>query len=179
MHCAKNTAGFIFYLFFSLIFLYGCSGEQQSGNSNQTQGQMTETPFNKALGQAIDFAKPGYPSYIAGVKGLSIVETIGRWSDGKLVLFAYKQVLPQKFTLVLTLAAFGSNVNAPINVKCGDVTKELVVGKSLEIYRIPFNTAVPVNTIEFTIPHPESPKSLRMNDDTRMLGILFRTMMIE
>src|SRR5450759_2078691 len=78
--------------------------------------------YNATLAEGIQFAaKPNYPSFIKSVTGMSGYEPIGRWTEGKKVVFTFTQNLPTTFTLEFDLAgAFGPNAGKVLQIQAGD-----------------------------------------------------------
>ena len=121
--------------------------------------------------EGIDFRKPGYPTFLAAVSGLSGHEPWGRWSDGGIVTFQFTQPLPTHFTLILTAQAYGPNIGAPIKVKAGPSEQTLTLTAEAQTHRLDFTLATPTDRLEFLIPHPISPADLQQGEDPRKLGV--------
>ena len=121
----------------------------------------------------IDFTQSGYPDFIAEVTGLSGHEPWGRWSEGDKATFRFKERLPKKFTLVLTAQAFGPNVGVPIKVKAGTREQTLTLTQEPHPDKLTFTRVTKADRLEFQIPQPTSPQELKVNEDTRKLGIGF------
>jgi hypothetical protein len=141
--------------------------------------------YSATLAEGIQFAaKQNYPSFIKSVTGMSGYESLGRWSEGKIVIFTLTQNLPTTFTIDLELAgAFGPNANQLVKVRVGDWEQMFPVnGFSVDAKPITEKFHVKSNTltdsIEFTIPDPKSPKESGVSSDTRQLGIMFRRLSI-
>lgn len=135
--------------------------------------------LNTAISTGIDFTKPDYPYFISTVSGVSNHEPWGRWSDGKIVEFQFKQALPTHFILILTAQAFGPNIGAPVTVKIGAVEKNIQLTANPQEYQLTFAIVSPVNRIEFLVPHPISPAEFWQTDDRRKLGIGFFNLKIK
>ena len=129
--------------------------------------------YPATLAEGIDFSKPGYPTFLAAVSGLSGHEPWGRWSDGGTVTFQFTQPLPTHFTLTLTAQAFGPNIGAPIKAKAGASEQTLTLTAAAETHRLDFTLAAPTDRLEFLIPQPTSPADLQQGEDPRKLGIGF------
>ncbi len=131
-------------------------------------------PYEATLEEGIDFKKPGYPTFLAEVTGVSGVENFGRWSDGSLVKFRFKQSLPNKFTLEIVAGAFGPNEGLPVKVRVGNVEKTFTIinGKLPATYSLLIKTNSKSDTIEISPPKPISPVEINpKNLDTRKIGI--------
>lgn len=131
---------------------------------------LSET-YPATLSEGIDFTKPGYPSFIINVSGMSGHEPWGRWTDGEKVTLQFKEPLPQKFTLVIQANAFGPNVNEAVQVKIGTTQQALKVTEQGQTHRLAFDLSASANTIELLIPKPTSPQELKVGDDPRKLGL--------
>ena len=160
------------------------TGQLKAGGSTSATAQKPAADplaprYEATLAEGIDFRKPGYPNFLAEVSGMSAQEPWGRWSNGKLVTFRFKQPLPTKFTLVVSGGAAGTNINQPFLVKAGAVEKEIKFAADPFSKPIPqrlsFQLDAPVNLIEITVPNPSQPSS----GDARKIGIGIITLKIE
>jgi phosphoglycerol transferase len=137
------------------------------------------------MAEGIDFTKPGYPSFLAEVQGMSLREDWGRWTDGRLApaaKFRLKQPLPKSFTLVLKANAFGPNLDKPVKVRVGGVEKSFVHkdGSTAGTYRLAFELPSAADTIEIVAPAPASPQEQNpSNPDQRKLGVGLSRMQFE
>ena len=128
------------------------------------------------LADGIDFTKPGYPEFVTEVAGISSYEPWGRWTDANLAATAsirFRQALPARFTLELSVNAFGPNLGEPIRVKVGGVEKSFVHvdPRSTATYKLTFDNASGADRIEITPPKPVSPSELKVGDDSRRVGV--------
>lgn len=144
-----------------------------------TAADALQPRYEATLAEGIDFKKPGYPNFLAEVKGVSGYEPWGRWSDDKLVSFRFKQPLPEKFTLVVNGGAIGPNIGKTFKIKVGLEEKEIVFKsdpfKEPTMQRIVFAPSTPSDTIQITVPEP----SQASNNDTRKLGLGMISLKIE
>ncbi len=141
-------------------------------------------PYEATLEEGIDFSKPGYPTFIAEAKGLSVYESPIRWSDANVnptVIFVFKKELPKNFTLQIIATAFGPNIDAPVKVRVGNVEKTFTItNKEPNSYKLSFKTDGKSNKIEITPPKPTSPHDLDPNNPgVRKKGIAFETIKIK
>ena len=127
------------------------------------------------LSEGIDFRRPDLPSFVSYVRGLSVAETGGRWTDANIspsFVLEFADKLPQKIKLRLELVPFGPNENKPLSISIGtlSVQRTLVPGKNLiEIETEPLPAAD--DRIELIPYAPTAPSSLGMNGDSRKLGV--------
>lgn len=138
--------------------------------------------YEATLEEGIDFKKPGYPTFLVEASGLSGLAAWGRWSDGSLVKFRFKQVLPKKFTLEIVASAFGPNEGLPIKVRVGKVEKIFTITNKKEpaTYKLLFATDGKSDSLEITPPKPTMPTEINSkNSDTRKLGIGFVALKIK
>lgn len=127
--------------------------------------------YDSTLAEGIDFAKQGYPRFLQKVVGVSHHEPWGRWTDGKEATFKFNQKLPKKFTLELTAQAFGPNVNAPLRVQIGKVHKEVTITDAEpKSYALTFEN-INADALTLVPAKPTTPKSIGVNEDTRLLGV--------
>lgn len=148
------------------------AAQQPPAATQQAPADPLAPRYEATLAEGIDFKKPGYPSFLAEVSGMSTMyEPWGRWSEGGRVAFKFKQPLPTNFTLVVHGGAFGPNTGQPIKVKAGTVVKEIIFSsdpfQAPSSHRLNFQLDAPVSLIEITVPQPSQPS----NGDTRKLGI--------
>lgn len=113
---------------------------------------------------------------IARMTGLSGMETNGKWSDAKQVVFEMAQPLPKELTVVLRAAAFGPNVDVPVTMHVGDAVASATFGPALANRTYVFKTDGKQKTLTIDIPQPISPKSLGQSDDPRTLGIMVNSL---
>lgn len=81
--------------------------------------------YSATLTEGIDFTRSGVPFFIKDLKGLSGVESWGRWSDAKLapaVRLDFAKPLPNRFDLVLSTTAYGPNVDHNLKIVVGKET---------------------------------------------------------
>ena len=133
--------------------------------------------YEATVEQGIDFRRPGYPTCVIHVTGISFPEDWGRWSVGPEVTLALRNPLNGKFKLVLAGGAYGKNIGAPIPVKIGRVLRKVTFSgapDSGEIKNLEFALRRPASTIEFTIPYPSTPEG-----DNRQIGIGLLQLRIE
>ena len=146
--------------------------------------------YEASLEQGIDFTKPGYPLFLKNVTGMSNPESWGRWSDAKdagpKVIFEFNDPLPKRFTLEISLKAYGPNQSEPIKVIVGKQIVEFSLNPKLDkdgmqtvkldIDQSPLNKLV--NSIELVAQKPTAPpKPANFNPsnpgdtDQRLLGL--------
>ena len=132
--------------------------------------------YAASLAEGINFTRPGYPDFVSAVSGISSYEPQGRWTDANLASTAtirFKQPLPAKLTVELTVNAFGPNLGESIYVRVGEVEKSFVHAdpRQLGTYKLVFETSIPADRIEIVPPKPVSPSELNVGADTRRVGV--------
>ncbi len=133
--------------------------------------------YEATLEQGIDFNKPGFPTFVSAVEGLSVYEAGHRWSEGPATRFTLTNNLPGKFTLEIVAAGFGPNAGKSVKVKIGNAESQFVLaadGKP-KAYAMTFNDVKDGNAIEIVSPQPISPAehTQGQSKDTRKLAIAF------
>ncbi len=131
--------------------------------------------------EGADFSRPGLPDFMRSVRGLSLREDWGRWSDGDRVEFEFRWMLPKRFSLLLGGYAVGDNAGRPIRVTAGGCTRELrMEGPPARGYRLRFRLREPAHVLVFEIPHPATRAELWSDRawDPRELGIAFERLAI-
>jgi hypothetical protein len=110
---------------------------------------------------------------------MSDYETLGRWTDGKNVVFTFTQNLPANFTLEIDLAdTFSTNIGKEIQVRVGDWKGEFIGVLNASNNKLLVKTNMPTDSIIFTILAPESPVNLGTGQDVRLLGVKFKRLSI-
>ena len=161
------------------VTIAACCDRQFQEQSKITVAKATPTPaaspsaesYPATLAEGVDFTKPGYPTFIAGVTGMSAYEPWGRWTDGDKAIFHFAQPLPKQFTLIVQANVFGPNLGEAVKVKIGAAQQEFKITEQGQIHRLNFTLSKPANTIELFIPKPTSPKDLQLSEDPRKLGL--------
>lgn len=129
--------------------------------------------YEASLAEGIDFKKPGYPSFLAEVSGISAVEGWGRWTDGPVAKFRFKQPFPSKFTLLVSAGASSSNIGKQAIVRVGKIEKRFTVKEPTPTeYSLNFEGVDSIDTLEI-IPsnHDRAVDVDPKNPDTRSLGL--------
>ncbi len=128
--------------------------------------------YPASLEQGVAMDKNGIPDFLIRLNGFSHVESWGRWTDAQLgtASLTFARPLPQSFILQVDGVAYGPNVGAPVIVKAGGVTRELVFSETRAIHRVAFE-GVQGNVIEFVPMSPVSPSALGASSDERQLGV--------
>jgi len=133
--------------------------------------------------EGVDLRREALPQFVAEIKGLSAVESWGRWSDDKLrrnVLIRFREPLPRKFTLALRGQAFGPNAGLPVLIRIGGSTGTISLAPGMEERRVTFNLGDrDEREIEIVPPQPIAPADLSVSRDTRRLGIGFERIWFE
>jgi phosphoglycerol transferase len=167
------------------IALSGC------GNKSETKSPGCSVPapgaapvpsalnprYEATLSEGIDFKKDGYPNFLNEVTGVSVHEDWGRWTEeasGPAAVFRFSQPLPPKFTLEISVRAYGPNVDQPVKVRVGSVESTFVVPADApvpSIYSLVFESKSGSDSIEILPPKPACPAERKESNDTRKLGI--------
>ena len=161
----------------SYVFLSACSEKEETSTQKTVVIDQLAPKYESTLAEGIDFKKPGYPSFLTDVSGVSSREDWGRWTDaniGPVVVFRFNKPLPKKFILELQANAIGQNVGQPIKVHVGNIENNIVVKNWPDetIYQITFDQTHIADSIEINPPSPFSAaESDPKGTDTRMLGL--------
>lgn len=136
-------------------------------------------PLSDELAEGIDFTKQDYPDFLITVTGMAGHELTHRWTQGKKVIFTFKQNLPANFMLELDVnGAFGSNIGKMVQVQVGDWQGQFVALANPAVHKLMIKSNKPAESIELIIPEPTSPKSLGQGQDRRELGIMLKRLSI-
>jgi peptidoglycan/LPS O-acetylase OafA/YrhL len=130
--------------------------------------------YPATLEDGFDLGKPGIPSFLSGIKGMSHAEGWGRWSDANVfdrVQFDFVEGLPKSIVLEVGAHAFGPNSGAPVRFVIGGVEKEAVFHERQSVVYLAYENSSGSNTIQIIPPKPISPQELGASGDARKLGI--------
>jgi len=137
--------------------------------------------YAATLEEGADFSRPGLPAFLRSVRGLSLREDWGRWSDGGRVEFDFRCLLPKRFTLTVRGYAVGENRNRPVRVSAGGCTRELrMQGGPAQDYRVRMRLRERAHRLVFEIPAPATRAELWGDtaNDPRRLGVAFESLRI-
>jgi phosphoglycerol transferase len=115
----------------------------------------------------------GSNRFLKNWKGLSGIESWGRWSSEKTVELQLSNPLPKRFSLVLLAEAYGPNAGRDVVVTVGKVTRTIQLTNQKSPVEMTFDSTGDENTIKLTVPQPISPHALNGAQDMRNLGIGF------
>ncbi|MDX6611434.1 MAG: hypothetical protein QOD75_620 [Blastocatellia bacterium] len=128
------------------------------------------------IGKRIDFTSSDAGRYLG--YGWSVAEPLARWSDRGRAVVAFSIAGPTAATLRLKLAPFlvaGKLDQQRMNLKLNDqiVTSLILNTSEPSEFSIPLPPGVlrEKNILTFDLPDATAPKSLRVSEDTRRLGI--------
>ncbi|QOY93861.1 hypothetical protein IM543_20385 [Massilia sp. UMI-21] len=119
----------------------------------------------------VTLSAPPDPQVVAGIDGLSHIETWGRWSDAKQVVIRFAQPLPRRVGVVLSARAYDVNATLPFKIRLGGQTRELRIGWHLQEVGLHFDVEDDARTLVIEVPQPVSPAERGHPEDTRKLGI--------
>jgi radical SAM protein with 4Fe4S-binding SPASM domain len=144
------------------------------------KARAVEGGYAATLAEGIDFAgRPGYPSFLRSVRGISHDEPGGRWTDGPEAVLEFARPLPARFVLRLeTQCAFDPLAGRPLAVRIGGWQGSVVVGWQPEAHELSVDTRTPATTIVLQPMGPVSPREAGLGTDTRQLGIRLRRLAI-
>jgi len=126
----------------------------------------------------IDFSKP-LDGVVAEVRGLSNVESFGRWSDGKQVVLRLNTVLPRKVRLTIRASSYAGNADLPFVLRIGAASASLrVPHHPMKTQVVTLETDGAQSSIVIEVPHPVSPMETDGSPDQRQLGIALGEMII-
>ena len=124
----------------------------------------------------MDFSEE-YPASLF-LKGFSDREEWGRWSNSKTAIVEFGGLLPSEFKLMLVAKAFGPNVGRPVEIRSGEISKEIALSGDTKNYSVKFTNVNQAQALTFLVPNPTSPKELGYSSDSRTLGIGIVTLSI-
>ena len=158
----------------TVVNLFGLTNEEimiKAGYFVDGLGVRYESTYR----DGIDFTRSGFPYFIKDVKGLSDLESWGRWTDSnvdKTVKLQFRETLPKNFVLEIRALAYGPNVGVPVKIIVGDIEKTFTLTANKNTYELIFETNGKEDILEIVPPNPTSPNEIdKENNDTRKLGI--------
>lgn len=119
----------------------------------------------------IDLSRPLEDGGLTSIRGVSVAEAFGRWSEGDEIELVFAADLPPSFDLVLTGQAFGPNKDLPFVLQIAGKSHEFRLGESLIDTHFQVKGVPGDRTMRIKIPKPISPRDIGLSDDTRKLGI--------
>ncbi len=126
----------------------------------------------------VDFVQPFRFGLVKSIRGLSVPQPFGRWSDSSEVKVEMLEPLPREFDLRLKARAFGPNAQKPFTIRIGDQMKTFRLAAEQSEVTIPFTTDGKQKLVTIQIPEPTSPQQLKLGSDSRPLGIALTRMTI-
>lgn len=177
---------------FIVLLLAGCSDEPETTPAKSPSAPGPSAPasivpldprYEATLAEGIDFSRPGYPSFLKEVHGVSGHETWGRWTDANVAPTArirFARSLPKRFTLELQATGLGPNAYQPVIIRVGTVEKSITLGNPpKDSYRIEFDNTNGADQVEIIPPAPILPKEVTpQSADSRRLGIGLKSLKI-
>lgn len=123
----------MYVLFFSLILNY---------LKNNAYNKDLNNTFNYAADEytLIDLTRPGLPTYLKKIIGLSFQEKWGRWSEhseSPSTVLIFNNSLPHNFRLNLKLIKI-QNEKQSISISAGNATKNITLDKDIEPFSLDF-----------------------------------------
>jgi hypothetical protein len=140
---------------------------------------VSENIYTADFNNGIKFSNHGLPSFVKEVKGLSVTENFGRWSDSNLneyVEIVFADPLPKNFILKVGVIPFGQNIDNYVSIKIGDEVRNMLVSFSnnqVVDLAIPFLN-INSDTIIFIPHYPISPAAIDIkSNDKRKIALAF------
>ncbi|NML61162.1 hypothetical protein HHL21_08725 [Massilia sp. RP-1-19] len=127
-------------------------------------------PNNRALGAAT-FSGSLDNGVLAGAEGLAGAEDWGRWSNTGQVRLHFRETLPKRVNLFLTMRAFGPNEGKDFVVRVGAAEARVKLGPHPHEVFLQFETDGKQKDVTIDVPQPVSPKELGWSGDIRELGL--------
>lgn len=129
--------------------------------------------FDQSSALRIDFSKPTLPGWVCHISGSSTAESWGRWSDAALapsVRISSFSPLPAKATLRIRLAVLHVRCN-PVVLTVGARAFEIRADTAPRDFSFEIAPQAPANMIDICPAISMSPVDLRLNNDSRRLGV--------
>jgi hypothetical protein len=108
------------------------------------------------------------------MKGLSLLEDWGRWTEGEIIEFKFRHPLPSSFEFEFVARPASTMRGKTVTIAVGSFSKVITVkNKHLTTYRVPIRHNQWSDTIVMRIANPMSPAEAANdpNGDVRKLGL--------
>lgn len=125
---------------------------------------------NRPLGEA-KLSGPLDNGLLSGAEGLAGPEGWGRWSNDDQVRLHFKQALPKRLNLFMTMQAFGPNVGKDFVVRVGGAEQRVKLAPLQHEVFLQFDTDGAQKTVTIDVPQAVSPKELGWSGDIRRIGL--------
>ncbi len=165
---------------FALLLMTACGPSSQMELQAQATANALEPRYQASLSEGITFSTPGYPNFISAVKGISITENFGRWTDGNEAALEFFQPLPKKFTLKITASVYLPSMGKPIKVVIGGKKYDAEFPHQWDFKEvaIPVSTDGTVKSISFELPNAKAPQLVGQSVDGRKLCLALSSIKI-
>lgn len=173
--------GGVLFLAIAATFLVACGeGAQTEKPQGQVQSDPLEPRYQATLSEGITFKNPGYPFFVTSVKGISIPESFGRWTDNTQAAIEFSQPLPKKFTLKVTATRYQPTMGEPIKIVIGGRTYEADFPKEWDFKEvvIPVVNDGDAKSITFELPNAKVPKVIGQGVDARNMCLALSSIKI-
>ena len=185
----RRSVSALFAVMLVVSFLAACSdSSHQSKTGTATSAPTPTVPlgprYKASLSEGIAFNRDGYPDFVASVRGISVPDKSGRWTDGPQTIIEFLKPLPKKFTLKISAGAVPYWQNKPIRITVGTTTFDAKFGKPGS-WTAPTDVALPVATdgtaksVVFEFPDVKSPKELGLADEYRKIVLYLSSIKID
>ncbi|KUY94671.1 MULTISPECIES: hypothetical protein [unclassified Burkholderia] len=129
---------------------------------------------NNSLSEGIDLTQTSFPRFLENVRGLSMREDWGRWSDASVfpgVELTFVQPLPARFTLHVRMQGYGPNIGKPSSIVIGQQTETVIPGAEIREFALRFDNPTAARAIWIQPALPRSPQQSGTGNDGRLLGV--------
>lgn len=170
----RKHHGLVSSVIIAVTVSFSACGDKQEAPPPKTTVDQLAPRYESTLTDGIVFNRPGYPTFLIDVVGVSNQEPWGRWTDGPTVKFRFNKPLPKKFVLEIQANAVGPNEGKPVKIRVGAIERSIIIKNepSYAVYAVTFDDVSAADTIEITPPNPILPRELDPNNkDERKLGL--------
>lgn len=179
LHCQRAliVALATFYGWVLLLALTPNVSEEYRGYFiEQSTGDWRPPRYAAHADEGIDFSRPGLPSFLRSMSGVSGHETWGRWTDARLrkaARFVFEQPLTGAVCVALKASARGPQLGKDVIVRGGGSEVRLIAASDApQWYRVDLSLDQPTAWIEIEPTAPAMPAAWDPgNTDLRKLGL--------
>ncbi|MCU0834799.1 MAG: hypothetical protein MUC77_10255 [Chromatiaceae bacterium] len=132
--------------------------------------------YAASLADGIDFSRPGLPSYLRSMSGVSVHEAWGRWTDARLrkaARFVFERPWSGDVCIALEASSVGPQLGKDVIIRAdGNEIRFVAVSDKAQWYRVDLNLDQPSEWIEIEPTAPALPAAWDPgNTDPRSLGL--------
>lgn len=164
------------------VFILTACGESSQIGEQAAKARVNplEPRYKATLAEGITFRNPGYPEFVKSIKGISVQEGFGRWTDDIEAAIEFTQPLPKKFTLKITATSYAPSMGESVKFVIGGkkYQAEFPAQWDFKEIAIPIVTDGQANLITVELPNAKVPLLIGQGQDGRKLSLALSSIKI-